>query len=57
MLVNDLIHGLYPEAVTIGEDVSIGFICSILITVSFLGSSRFNECLSTQILGCSAENR
>ena len=22
MLVNDLIHGLYPEAVTIGEDVS-----------------------------------
>lgn len=21
MLVNDLIHGLYPEAVTIGEDV------------------------------------
>jgi hypothetical protein len=47
MLVNDLIHGLYPEAVTIGEDVSIGFICSILITVSFLVSFRFNECLST----------
>lgn len=22
MLVNDMIHGLYPEAVTIGEDVS-----------------------------------
>jgi len=22
MLVNDLIHGLYPEAVAIGEDVS-----------------------------------
>ena len=22
MLVNDVIHGLYPEAVTIGEDVS-----------------------------------
>jgi 1,4-alpha-glucan branching enzyme len=22
MLVNDLIHGLYPEAVSIGEDVS-----------------------------------
>lgn len=23
MLVNDLIHGLFPEAVTIGEDVSV----------------------------------
>ena len=23
MLVNDMIHGLYPEAVTIGEDVII----------------------------------
>lgn len=22
MLVNDMIHGLYPEAVTVGEDVS-----------------------------------
>lgn len=27
MLVNDLIHGLYPEAVTIGEDVSADFVC------------------------------
>lgn len=22
MLVNDMIHGLFPEAITIGEDVS-----------------------------------
>lgn len=22
MLVNDLIHGLYPEAIVVGEDVS-----------------------------------
>lgn len=22
MLVNDMIHGLYPEAITVGEDVS-----------------------------------
>jgi len=29
MLVNDLIHGLFPEAVTIGEDVSS---CSLPIT-------------------------
>lgn len=33
MLVNDLIHGLFPEAVTIGEDVSakkIGVIITLL---------------------------
>jgi hypothetical protein len=26
MLVNDLIHGLYPEAITIGEDVSVSLL-------------------------------
>lgn len=30
MLVNDMIHGLYPEAVTVGEDVS--FLNAIFIT-------------------------
>lgn len=35
MLVNDLIHGLFPEAVTIGEDVR--YIFSIWI----LDQSRF----------------
>ncbi|RWV88946.1 hypothetical protein GW17_00048927 [Ensete ventricosum] len=29
MLVNDMIHGLYPEAVTIGEDVMLKTHCSM----------------------------
>jgi hypothetical protein len=31
MLVNDLIHGLYPEAVAIGEDVSAHNILCFLL--------------------------
>lgn len=30
MLVNDLIHGLFPEAITIGEDVC-NFSCSTIL--------------------------
>ncbi len=33
MLVNDLIHGLYPEAVAIGEDVSAYGICFSVILI------------------------
>lgn len=33
MLVNDMIHGLYPEAVTVGEDVSF---LNTLITTTVL---------------------
>jgi 1,4-alpha-glucan branching enzyme len=31
MLVNDLIHGLYPEAIVVGEDVSHLRFCSVLL--------------------------
>lgn len=36
MLVNDLIHGLFPEAITIGEDVSlsVSFVTFIPIVVN-----------------------
>ena len=33
MLVNDLIHGLYPEAVAIGEDVSAYSICLFIQSI------------------------
>jgi hypothetical protein len=34
MLVNDLIHGLYPEAVAIGEDVSVHiFLCFSVLNI------------------------
>lgn len=40
MLVNDLIHGLYPEAITIGEDVSADYICLyVLISLACIYSN------------------
>lgn len=36
MLVNDLIHGLFPESITIGEDVSLSIsIRTMLLFISF----------------------
>lgn len=36
MLVNDVIHGLYPEAVSIGEDVRIYLFESVVLSHTLL---------------------
>lgn len=41
MLVNDLIHGLYPEAVTIGEDVSVSVVIFQYEFVRTIGGDLF----------------
>lgn len=39
MLVNDMIHGLYPEAIVVGEDVSQLCFCSVTLKyLSYLSS-------------------
>jgi hypothetical protein len=49
MLVNDVIHGLYPEAVSIGEDVChpVGIILSTFIfpffSLMWNVENRFNS--------------